>query len=220
MRTVVIGDIHGNDILFRKALKAVSLKKTDILIVLGDLIDRGPDSRGVLDTIFLLKESGFVNLICIKGNHEQMLIDSYYDENKEYIWLKNGGDYTLKSFRVNFANQIPKKYIELIESFPYYVKKDNMIFVHAGLNLDIDNPFQDFNSMMWTRNMTEEKLNKSAFNHLFIFHGHTPMEEEEIKESFRTKKVKCLDNGVFLTNDGYGSLVIAEIENQKLNFIK
>ncbi|WP_435522956.1 metallophosphoesterase [Chryseobacterium indoltheticum] len=116
MRLIVVADIHGNNDKFRKALKSFSLRRTDKLILLGDLIDRGKKSKDVLDTIILLKNSGFDNIIIIRGNHEQMLLDSIDDENKEYIWLKNGGDKTLQSFRVNFANQIPQLYIDLIKS--------------------------------------------------------------------------------------------------------
>lgn len=219
MRTFVIGDIHGNDLLLRKALKAVSLRKSDTLIILGDLIDRGPNSKAVLDTIFLLRENGFDKIVCLRGNHEQMLIDCYIDENKEYTWIKNGGDHTLKSFRVDFANQIPKKYIDLLNSFPYYHNIGQRLFVHAGLNFSAENPFEDLFSMLWIRDMTELQLISSSLHHLEIIHGHTPKARSIIESEFFNSRVKCLDNGVFLPGEDFGKLVIADFESKKLQFI-
>lgn len=219
MRTFVICDIHGNDDLFRKALKTVSLKKSDELIILGDFIDRGKNSKGVLDTILLLRESGFNNIICIRGNHEQMLLDSYLDENREYLWVKNGGDYTLQSFRVNFANEIPKKYIELIESFPHFHVIDKTLFVHAGLNFNVENPLEDLHSLLWIREINIEKMENSKYKDFEIIHGHTPTTKAEILREFDNGKIKCLDNGVYLKGNDYGSLTIAELKSKKLNFI-
>lgn len=220
MRTIVIGDLHGNDIAFRKALKTVSLKKEDKLILLGDLIDRGRDSKGVLDTIILLLESGFKNIICLRGNHEQMLLDAFYDASKEAIWLKNGGDKTLLSFMSNFTDEIPLKYIKLIETFDNYHIQGEDIFVHAGLNLKIDNPLEDIKSMLWIRNMDIEDLSNTQLKNFRIIHGHTPKKKNEIIEDFNTsKKVLCLDNGGYLNEKEYGQIVVADLTNNKIFFI-
>ena len=97
MRTFVISDIHGNNELFRKSLKLVAFKKSDKLILLGDLIDRGIDSKGVLDTTLLLLETG-LDVECLMGNHEKMLLDAFLNTNNLNQWLLNGGDKTLSSF--------------------------------------------------------------------------------------------------------------------------
>ncbi|WCC43993.1 metallophosphoesterase [Tenacibaculum finnmarkense] len=130
MRTFVISDIHGKNALFRKALKSVKLKKTDTLIILGDLIDRGENSKGVLDTIFLLKDNGF-NVELVLGNHEKMFLDSFENEEEHTKWMINGGDKTLMSFLTSKIEKIPKKYIELINSSKNYLLKDNFILVHV-----------------------------------------------------------------------------------------
>lgn len=220
MRVIVVADIHGNDTKFRRALKSVSLKKTDILVLIGDLIDRGTESKQVLDTIFLLEEKGFSNIIYIRGNHEQMLLDSIEDENKEYIWLKNGGDKTLQSFKVKFAFQIPKKYIEFINSSLMYYEYENFIFVHAGLNLNIENPFEDTKSLLWSREFDESKLINSSLSNKIVIHGHTPIHKNKILENFKRFKVINIDNGVYFNEDEFGSLTIIDITNKKINFIK
>lgn len=219
MRIIVVADIHGDDDKFRKALKSVSLKKTDKLILLGDLIDRGKNSKKVLDTLQLLKDSGFKNIIYIRGNHEQMLLDAFENEEKEYVWLKNGGDKTLKSFRVNFANQIPAFYIELIKSSIPYYEYEKYIFVHAGLNFELDNPLEDLHSMMWIRDISVDLYNKSKYSDRKIIHGHTPIEQNSILNTFDKKNIINLDNGIYLKRDGFGNLTILDITNNKILFI-
>lgn len=221
MSFFVIGDIHGYDDAFRKALKSVSLKKSDTLLLLGDLIDRGPKSKDVLDTLMLLKDNGFNNIICLKGNHEEMLLKAIDNENEEYIWLKNGGDKTLKSFKVNFADKIPKKYIELIKSFKYYHIENEFIFVHAGLNLKIETPFDDTDSMIWIRNMDIKDLENSKLKNKVIIHGHTPKTKDDILNSINiNSSIICLDNGVFLEKEGYGKLIVFDMGTKKTKFIK
>ena len=97
MRTFVISDIHGNNELFRNSLKQVGFNQEDRLILLGDLIDRGVDSKGVLDTVMLLMDTGF-NLDCLIGNHEKMFLDASLSTTNLNHWLRNGGDKTLASF--------------------------------------------------------------------------------------------------------------------------
>lgn len=219
MRIIVVADIHGENKKFRKALKSVSLKKSDILVLIGDLIDRGTESKQVLDTILLLKESGFTNIVYIRGNHEQMLLDSIEDENKEYIWIKNGGDKTLKSFRVNFASQIPDIYIRLLNSSILYYEHDNYFFVHAGLNFELEDPLQDIHSLMWIRNISIELYKKSSFSSKKIIHGHTPIERSKILNNLKNNKIINLDNGIYLKKEEFGKLTIADLTNNKILFI-
>lgn len=219
MRLIVVADIHGNDEKFRKALKSVSLKKTDKLVLLGDLIDRGNKSKDVLDTILLLKDNGFENIVYIRGNHEQMLLDSIENEDKEYIWIKNGGDKTLQSFRVNFPNQIPQIYIDLIKSSILYYEYEDYLFVHAGLNFEINEPLNDLHSLLWIREMSLSKYSESKFSSKKIIHGHTPIERDKIIENFSDFKILNLDNGIYLKKEDYGTLTIADLTNKNILFI-
>lgn len=217
MSTYIISDIHGCNIKFRKALKSIKLKKEDTLVLLGDLIDRGPDSKEVLDTVFLLKEHNF-NIICIKGNHEQMLLDSLNDFNQELNWLRNGGKETLSSFLTSDIEKIPEKYIDFLKSLDTYYILDDFIFVHAGIDMTLQDPFSDEKSLLWLRKW-EEKFDEKWLGKRIVIHGHTPTEKDEIISRFKSKKqVLCIDNGSYLDKDGYGSICVLKLEDLSLHF--
>ena len=218
MRTFVISDIHGNNALFRKALKKVKLKKCDKVILLGDVIDRGKESKEVLDTILLLKDSGF-DIRCIRGNHEDMMLKSFDDESMFYQWIQNGGDETLLSFMTDSLNKVPPKYIELIRSFPYYDFHNHFIFVHAGLNTFISDPFSDLETMLWTRK-AKDLISEDWDKEKIIIHGHNPVDRNNILNALNNKQsVIGIDNGVYFKKEGFGALTILQLENLNIEFI-
>jgi len=217
MRTFVIADVHGKNELFKRALEEIDLQPSDELIILGDLIDRGEDSKGVLDTVISLKERGY-NITCLFGNHEQMLLDSFLSEKHYDLWLYNGGGKTLSSFQAGSIDEIPRKYIDFIRSFTYYVEHEKYIFVHAALNMKIENPFQDITTMIWGRNPAD-LLDMEWLGNKKLIHGHTPIELKAIQASHkRNDPILNIDNGAFLEKENYGSLCILELEKNKENY--
>jgi len=219
MRVFVLTDIHGENELFRKALKEIGLKKTDKLILLGDLIDRGNNSKGVLDTIILLLDNGF-DVTCLIGNHEQMFLDAFEDLNKLNLWLMNGGDKTLSSFLTSSIEKIPPKYIKLLKSFKYYHEYELYILVHAAVNMKIENPFSDLKTLVWERNPLEY-LDKNWLKNRRLIHGHNPTIQSKIKEAIiNGSSVISIDNGVYMDKEGYGSMCVFELTNKDLKFIK
>ncbi|MBF4487743.1 metallophosphoesterase [Flavobacterium sp. CSZ] len=216
MRTFAISDIHGNNDTFRKALKFIKLKKTDKLILLGDCIDRGYDSKGVLDTIILLKEHGF-NIVCLKGNHEQMFLDSFEENTKLNNWMLNGGKETLLSFLTASIEKIPSQYVNLIKSFKYYYEFKNFIFVHAAINMLIEKPFDDTRSMLWSREQ-DNLINLNWLKGRVVVHGHNPTPRKDIIKSL-LGQIICIDNGSFIKKRNYGSICVLELENLNINFI-
>lgn len=132
-RIYAIGDVHGCNSLLIKLLTAINPQTDDRLIFLGDVIDRGEDSKGVLDTI--MHYQSICHVILIQGNHEEMMLGAIHD--KEYLkyWLKFGGIETLQSFGVRInqqgLRQISYPYYKLLKSsLPYYETED-FIFTHA-----------------------------------------------------------------------------------------
>src|SRR5215203_1312231 len=150
-RTFAVGDIHGCNRSFQKLLlEKMRIRKSDQVYCLGDYIDRGPDSKGVLDFIVDLKKSGY-HLHLIRGNHEQMMLDAMNDEMMWQMWMRNGGDATIKSFGVPMLEDIDTSYFSMMDQMEFYINTTNCIFVHAGLNFRKANYFEDINSMLWMR---------------------------------------------------------------------
>jgi serine/threonine protein phosphatase 1 len=215
----VVTDIHGCANTFSLLLeKAIKLKKSDTLYLLGDYIDRGPDSKRVLDDIRMLSKDGY-EVIALRGNHEQMLIEAYDDQEHLDIWLRNGGNKTLDSFGVSSITQIPEEYLSFLKSLPYYHTTERFILVHAGLNFDLDDPLRDKEAMLWRRKF-EVDLKKTGGRG--VIHGHTPISMIQIHEELSQYSIRHqlnLDNGcVFGMKEFYGKLCALELENLKIHW--
>lgn len=171
-RIFAIGDIHGCAKTFEKLLfDKIQIQKTDSIYCVGDYIDRGKRSKEVIDFILGLKEEGY-HIYTLRGNHEQMMLDSVTNEEAMDVWLSNGGKVTMRSFKINSVNDLPDKYLSFFKSTEYYIIKDNYIFVHAGLNFSIQNIFEDKTAMLWIRGFDPYQ---PALENKLLIHGHTPV---------------------------------------------
>ena len=224
----VIPDIHGCiNTLPTLIEEQIRPARYDSLYFLGDYIDRGPDSRGVIDYIRKLQEDGY-SVTAIRGNHEDFVVELYEAElkskfpwfnsfasKKHRSWMEIGGKDTLKSFRISELRQIPAEYIEWMKQLPYYVLLDDFILVHAGLNFEIDDPFADTESMLWTR---EYSINPEKIGDRRIIHGHVPVNLELMDMVVRNKSLKFidLDNGPYIQGKpGFGNLVAIELNSME-----
>lgn len=230
MRTWVIPDVHGCLITLRTLIEdLIVLRQDDALIFLGDIIDRGPDSKGVIDYILKLETDG-INISVIKGNHEDYLSTVYHqDQSKTGLmkmlgfksasqkeWMKHGGKETLKSFNVKNTTEIPLKYIDWIESLDYYLKWKNYLIVHAGFNFKTNDIFSDTHAMMWVR---DYKIDPEKLGDFKIIHGHVPVKLDFIYQSITSNTYQFidLDNGVYLSDQpGYGNLLALELNSMEL----
>ncbi len=218
MRQLAIGDIHGCNKTFLKLLDHIGLNKTDELTLLGDYVDRGPDSKGVIDTILKLQDDGF-NVRMLKGNHEELMLDALNPENdiEDFDrWInKAGGLTTLDSFGDSMAAYLP-----LFKALPSILHDEAYIFVHAGLNFKMTDPFKDEESFLWIRDFYND-INKKWLNGRIIVHGHTPIPLKEIQDQFDrliekkwfTFPVLNLDGGCVFKA---GYLVAADLTNGRL----
>lgn len=173
-----ISDIHG---MYEKLLNLIQeIPENDKIIFLGDYIDRGPESKQVLDLLFKLKNRA----IFLKGNHEDMMID--YIEKRgiyaERVWFRNGAAYTLKSFENNIEN----KYIEFIKSLKLYhieqINGQKYLFVHGGVRYGAKLEEQTERDLLWIR--SDFYLQNKRYEDYIVIHGHTPtfyiIEEYEV----------------------------------------
>lgn len=177
-RQFAISDIHGCAKTFRKlVLEVINLSKDDTLYLLGDYFNKGPDSKGVIDFIFELQHSGY-QVKCLRGNHEQYLIDGLKYSWEEIAFMSRGGRETLQSFGVDKVHQVPSLYLNFIQALPFYFETEKYILIHAGLNFDLEDPYKDDFAMLNIRDM-EVDLKKTGNKK--IIHGHVPISYLEIE---------------------------------------
>jgi serine/threonine protein phosphatase 1 len=154
MRVLAIGDIHGCLGAFDDLLNWVSPAKDDILITLGDYVDRGPDTRGVLDRLIELKQR--LNLICLRGNHEQMMVEAYRGGSSEKkMWLGVGGVQALGSYgsapgRSGSLEDVPREHWDFLENdLVDYHEHELFIFAHATVVCDLPMDEQPNYALLW-----------------------------------------------------------------------
>jgi serine/threonine protein phosphatase 1 len=216
-RIFVIGDIHGCCNTFKKLLlEKLAIQKSDEIYCIGDYVDRGNDSKGVIDFIINLRTKGY-EINTLRGNHEQMMLDSTIDQERLYLWLQNGGVETLKSFGISSVNELSHKYLTFLKQTKFFIATDKYIFVHAGLNFRIENPFTDKEAMLWTR---DEYFDKSKINNRIIIHGHTPIPLETLIKRLNPDKINIDGGCVYNYLSGFGNLIALSLPGIKLIPIK
>ncbi len=176
----VIGDIHGCLAPLKRLLESLEPDlHQDRLLFVGDYIDRGPDSRGVVDYILSLKARyPAENIICLKGNHEAMFLDFLAGKDRP-LFLFNGGLSTLQDYWGEEWENLPELRLPLDhdrfyrELRPYYATED-YIFVHGGLRPGVPLEEQADEDLFWIRG--EFIASPDDFGRLVIF-GHTPFKQ-------------------------------------------
>ncbi|MDE3183535.1 MAG: serine/threonine protein phosphatase [Bacteroidota bacterium] len=210
-RIFAIGDIHGCSKTFEKLLKdKIQLTKEDNIYCIGDYIDRGDDSKGVIDLIIELRAEGYP-IYTLRGNHEQMMLDAVNDKKSLNLWLDNGGKKTLKSFGIKSQDELPQEYFSFLKETEFYLQKDNYIFVHAGLNFRNENLFEDKEAMLWERDFFPQQ---PALEDRLLIHGHTPIPLTFILK----QKGNCIniDGGcVYRNRPHFGHLVAIDLKKRE-----
>lgn len=154
MRTLAIGDIHGCSRALDLLLAAIDLRAGDTLITLGDYVDRGPDSRGVLDRLIALHQSHPV--ISLRGNHEIMMLQGRINPVAETFWREVGGDEALASYDVPGKpaklEDVPAAHWQFIEEQCVdWWENDTHFFVHANVYPQIPLADQPGDALFWHR---------------------------------------------------------------------
>lgn len=151
MKTFVIGDIHGRRAQLQMLLEMLERdSQQDTLVFLGDLIDRGMDAPGVVADVLEMQRENPERVICLRGNHEQMLLDCI-DEGAS-IWFSpaTGGAHSFEQYtgralrlekeddfeeaRREIAERVPAEHLEFFRTMPFFYEDDYAIYVHAGLD--------------------------------------------------------------------------------------
>ncbi|MBR9919791.1 MAG: serine/threonine protein phosphatase [Bacteroidetes bacterium] len=222
-RTLIFTDIHGCNATFRALLEEMDPGNEDQLCFLGDYIDRGPDSKGVIDTIWEWREK-VDRLICLRGNHEQLLLEGLDDACSLAVWMANGGRETLDSFQAKTIADIPSDYINFFHSTSHFAEVENAILVHAGLNFITSDgsPYSDLDGMLWIRNWYKD-INYDWLGERMVIHGHTPVSDQTVRamaKDFKSQQYLNLDSGCVYDEKGYGHLSAYDLTNDKLYMCK
>jgi serine/threonine protein phosphatase 1 len=187
MKTFVIGDVHGRCAQLHGLLDLLPRDESeDKLIFLGDLIDRGPDIPGSVELVLKLCNENPERVHCLRGNHEQMLLD--FIDRTSTIWIDSstGGDQTFAQYtgrplrlqveadfeaaRQTIAQSIPPEQIAFFRRLPFFHEDDYALYVHAGLENGKHPRDSSPHALLWTRNLD---FYKSYHGKPCVF-GHTP----------------------------------------------
>lgn len=169
----IIGDIHGMlyklESLYDEICKLITVD--DTVIFLGDYIDRGPHSFEVIEFLFSVSEAH--RTVFLKGNHEDMFLNFLYGHDTSNIFIINGGDATLRSYKENVQYAgVPERHIEFFKSLSLYYEHDDFIAVHAGISPRYGSvELQPEQDCLWIRE--EFFRNPRKWEKTVIF-GHTP----------------------------------------------
>jgi len=181
-RIFAIGDIHGCFEKIRTLMERLPVDfAQDKLVFLGDYVDRGPDSRGVLDLMIRIQQENPTSTIFLKGNHEAMFLDYLENGPLKNSFLKFGGEETIRSYGIAGSSiDIPDDHLTFIKGLrPLYVT-EKFCFVHAGLLPDVPLEKQKEEDILWIRfNFIKSDYD---WGKRIIF-GHTPFDTPLIEKN-------------------------------------
>ncbi len=215
----VFTDIHGQAKQLETILKKINLQSDDELIFLGDYIDRGPNSKEVIDLLLEI-QSKYKSTFLI-GNHEQMLL-SYLegiDNPLRNSFLKNGGKATLDSYRDEQNNlKIPINHVNFFYSLETTHQDNDFFYVHAGVpNLplyEIANEDKYKNDFLWIRSPF---LFSDFIWEKKIIHGHTPMKTVDLQRNRIGLDTGACFGNVLSCLDLTNNVIITEENNEELS---
>ena len=229
-RYYVIGDIHGCNDLFEALIGAIdeeaaAAADVDVRVVLlGDLVDRGPHSRQVIENAREWQRRRKVHILA--GNHEEMFLKSFKDTKVLRHFIRHGGRETILSYDVSekkyngadleqlqklMRKKVPKEDLKFLAGFEEMIQAGDYLFVHAGIKPGVDLDKQKRDDLLWIR---ERFLEHDGAHPLHVVHGHTIFEDIDVRPN-RTG----IDTGAFrfgrltaLVLEGTGRRMIQAVE--------
>ncbi|HEV7274656.1 MAG TPA: metallophosphoesterase family protein [Devosiaceae bacterium] len=210
-----VGDVHGCLEELLRLEQAILADAAGVvgekwLVMLGDYVDRGPASAGVIDHLLAPPPFGFRRL-CLKGNHEAMLLEALSDATALLHWLSFGGDATLASYGMDqaaieklrqgqlrggarrqlLAAHLPDEHLEFLRGLPIVLSMPGYIFVHAGLRPGVPLADQQESDLLWIRDLFLEAEHDHG---AVVVHGHTP-----VQQPFVSRTRIGIDTGCFMS---------------------
>lgn len=212
-RIYAVGDVHGRADLLRRMFQAIETDiasrpiSNPVTLCLGDYVDRGPESREVIE--LLISASRSRNLVCLKGNHEHVMLTVVGGEpSRVSSWMHMGGAETLRSYDVRVSPlrdrnglaeacsrsvaSIPHEHLTFLQALQPSAIFGDYFFCHAGVRPGIPLSQQAEEDLLWIR---REFLENDDDHGKFVVHGHTPVQSPEV----RSNRIN-IDTGAYLTD--------------------
>ena len=204
-----IGDVHG----CREQLEALEARIVEDgleiegekwIVTLGDHVDRGPDSAGVIEHVRGAAPAGF-RRFSLLGNHEAMMLDFLRDPVANAYWLEEGGAETLESYGASdeTGRWLPSAHRDFIETLPAYLSLPGWLFVHAGIRPGVPLADQSERDLLWIR---APFLTSQLSGGQRVVHGHTPGDDIVVTPHRIDVDTRCFASGklsaVRVTPDG------------------
>lgn len=168
--TYVIPDIHGRYDLLRDGLAEIAARsegKASVIVTIGDYVDKGPESKAVVDRLLSGVGEGF-GLVALKGNHDAMMVDALRDPSRMAAWIAKGGDAALASYG-GAAAAVPQTHIDWLDRLQLMHIDPHRLYVHAGVDPEIPLDRQSQETLLWKR---YPKGFPGGFGKLHVVHGH------------------------------------------------
>lgn len=191
-RVIAVGDIHGCSTALNALISAIDPQPDDTIVTLGDYVDRGIDSKGVLDLLIELESR--CRLVPILGNHDQMMLHARDGRSDLQFWLNCGGDAALDSYSsVGSLDHIPAAHFRFLERCVSFFETDTHFFVHANYKPDLPLDMQDDHTLRWL-SLRDFVPGPHCSGRIAVL-GHTPQPEVLDLGHLIAIDTNCCDGG-------------------------
>lgn len=214
MGLIAIGDVHGCAESLAALIDTLDLQAGDHLVFVGDYVDRGPNSKSVIDQALKLRDE--YECVFLRGNHEAMMLD-YLDRGEFELWRMNGGLDTLDSYRgADGRVQIPESHIEFVRETELFYETEDFFFVHAGLRADLtvaeNVEREEERVFLWERGHLDAKDRDWEKT---VVCGHTPHSEPINEEDLILIDTGC----VYTRHPGMARLTAVRLPERDFVFV-
>lgn len=201
-RTIAIGDIHGYAAALHALLRAIDPQPDDTLVALGDYIDRGPDSREVIERMIALRQQ--CQLVPLLGNHDEMLLNICQGKMELMSgWMLFGGDATVASYYGNVPDDVPREHVEFLQECGRVYETERHFFVHANYYPNLELQQQPSEALRWESLRDRRPLPHCSGKIAVV--GHTAQRDGEILD---LGFLKCIDTWIY----GNGWLTALDVD--------
>lgn len=188
-RTFAIGDLHGCSRALAEVLRQIDPQATDTIVTLGDYVNRGPDTRGVIEQLLALRER--CNLVPLLGNHDEVLLDVLDGRADMARLLAAGGQRTIDSYvLVGGVRDMPREHVEFLRVCRTYYESETHLFAHGGYDPARPMADADGNTLIWRR--LEPPYPGAHYSGKRVIVGHTAQRNYQILD---LGHVVCIDTG-------------------------